>query len=64
MGFYGSLFFKSWYVVAQNVESSPERRPKFSMIVSAVSAEEACDKMRSYLTEEGFQFGQIAAFYG
>lgn len=63
MGFYGSVFFKSWLVVAQNVET-PERQPKVSMIVQAVTAEDACDKMRHYLTDEGFKFGPISAFFG
>lgn len=64
MGFYGSIFFKSWLVVAQNVEGNRERRSKVSMIVDAVTAEDACDKVRKYLTEEGFKFGPIAAFFG
>lgn len=64
MGFYGSLFFKSWLVVAQNVEGSREKRPKVSMIVVAVSAEEACEKVRRYLEDEGFKFGPVAAFFG
>lgn len=64
MGFYGSIFFRSWLVVAQNVEGQREPQPKLSMIVSAVSAEEACDKMRSYLTAEGFKFGPVSAFFG
>lgn len=64
LGFYGQLFFKSWLVVAQNVEGPRERQPKVSMIVVAFSAEEACDKVRSYLKEEGFQFGPVAAFFG
>ena len=51
-------------VVAQNVEGPPVKQPKVSMIVVAWSAEEACDKMRSYLTAEGFKFGPVAAFYG
>lgn len=64
MGFYGSVFFKSWLVVAQNVEYQREKQPKVSMIVQAFSAEDACDKMRCYLTAEGFKFGPIAAFFG
>ncbi len=65
MGFYGSVFFKSWLVVAQNIEGrEKEKQPKVSMIITAVSAEDACDKMRSYLTDEGFKFGPIAAFFG
>jgi hypothetical protein len=34
------------------------------MIVTAASAEEACDKVRRYLHEEGFEFGPVAAFFG
>ncbi|MDB5097181.1 MAG: hypothetical protein JWM80_1602 [Cyanobacteria bacterium RYN_339] len=64
MGFYGSVFFKSWLVVAQNVEGPREKQPKVSMIVSAVTAEDACDKVRSYLSAEGFKFGPVAAFFG
>lgn len=64
MGFYGSLFFKSWLVEAQGKEDIQEKQPKISMIVMAVTAEDACDKVRSYLTAEGFDFGPIAAFYG
>lgn len=64
MGFYGSVFFKSWLVEAQDVEGPKEKQPKISMIMTAVSAEEACDKMRNYLTDEGFRVGPIAAFFG
>ena len=64
MGFYGALFFKSWLVVAQNVEGPRLKQPKVSMIVVAFSAEEACEKVRTYLKEEGFQFGPVAAFFG
>lgn len=64
MGFYGSVFFKSWLVVAQNVEGVLGKQPKLSMIVSAVDAEEACDKVRAYLTAEGFSFGPVAAYFG
>lgn len=64
MGFYGSMFFRSWLVVAQNVEGQREPQPKVSMILVAWSAEEACDKMRSYLSAEGFKFGPVAAYYG
>ena len=64
MGFYGSVFFRSWLVVAQNVESPRGATPKVSMILTAATAEDACDKMRSYLTAEGFSFGPVAAFFG
>jgi hypothetical protein len=64
MGFYGSVFFRSWLVVAQNVESPRGAPPKVSMIVTAATAEDACDKVRSYLTAEGFSFGPVAAFFG
>ena len=64
MGFYGALFFRSWLVVAQNVEGNREKQSKFSMILTAASADEACELMRGYLTAEGFKFGPIAAFYG
>ena len=64
MGFYGSIFFRSWLVVAQNVEGLREKQPKFSLIVTAASAEDACEKMRSYLTAEGFKFGPVSAFFG
>ncbi len=67
MGFYGSGFFKSWLVGGRNVEGREgpkEKQPKVSMIITAVSAEDACEKMRSYLTDEGFKFGPIAAFFG
>ena len=63
MGFYGSMFFKSWLVVAQSVEE-PAPEPKISMIVMAATAEDACDKVRGYLTAEGFKFGPVAAFFG
>ena len=64
MGFYGSVFFKSWLVVAQNVEGVRGKQPKLSMIVSAVNAEEACEKVREYLKDEGFKYGPVAAFFG
>jgi hypothetical protein len=64
VGFYGSVFFRSWLVVAQNVEGPRGKTPKVSMILSAATAEDACDMMRNYLTAEGFQFGPIAAFFG
>ena len=64
MGFYGSVFFKSWLVVAQNVEGLPGQLPRLSIIVSAMNAEEACDKVREYLTIEGFKVGPVAAFFG
>jgi hypothetical protein len=64
VGFYGSVFFRSWLVVAQNVGGPRGQEPKVSMIVSAATAEDACDKMRNYLSAEGFTFGPIAAFYG
>jgi hypothetical protein len=64
MGFYGSVFFKSWLVEALDVEAFREKQPKISMIVKAVDAEDACDKMRTYLTDEGFQFGAIKALLG
>jgi hypothetical protein len=64
VGFYGSVFFRSWLVVAQNVGGPRGQEPKFSMIVSAATAEDACDKLRNYLSAEGFTFGPIAAFYG
>jgi hypothetical protein len=64
MGFYGSVFFKSWLVEAQDVEGHREKQPKISMIVKAVDEEDACDKMRAYLTDEGFKFGAIKALLG
>jgi hypothetical protein len=64
VGFYGSVFFRSWLVVAQNVETPRGWQPKVSMIVTAATAEDACDKMRNYLSAEGFKFGPIAAFFG
>lgn len=65
MGFYGSIFFRSWLVVAQNVEVNPkDKQPKVEMILTAATAEDACDMMRSYLTAEGFKFGPVAAFFG
>lgn len=64
MGFYGSVFFRSWLVVAQNVEGPRDKQPKVEMILTAATAEDACDKMRSYLTAEGFKFGPVAAFFG
>lgn len=65
MGFYGSLFFKSWLVVAQNVEGPREEKPsRVAMIMEACTAEDACDKMRRYLNAEGFKFGPVTAFFG
>lgn len=64
MGFYGTVFFRSWLVEAQDVEGPREKQPKVSMIVTAVTAEEACDKVRGYLTSEGYKVGPVAAFFG
>ena len=34
------------------------------MIVSAGTAEDACEKVRRYLAAEGFTFGPVAAYFG
>jgi hypothetical protein len=64
MGFYASIFFKSWLVVAQNVRGADTYSDKFSMILDAPTREDAVNKMREYLTQEQFSFGTIHAHLG
>lgn len=64
MGFYQSMFFRTWLVVAQNVASPRGTQGKVEMIVSAGTAEDACEKVRRYLAAEGFTFGPVAAYFG
>lgn len=64
MGFYGSLFFRTWLVVARATEPGRGRVGDHSLIVLAATEEEAIDKVRGYLTAEGFQVGPIEARFG
>jgi hypothetical protein len=67
VGLYQSLFFKSWSVVVKDVrEASQPHMPTHTLrrIVTANTAEAAIDKMKQYLTNEGFMFGVVTAELG
>ena len=64
MGFYGSVFFKTWLVVARAQEPGQSAPGDHNLIVLAATEEEAIDKVRSHLQDEGFQVGKIVARFG
>lgn len=64
VGFYGSLFFRTWLVEARALEPGRAQAADHRLIVLAATQEEAVDKARRYLTAEGFQVGQVQARFG
>lgn len=64
LGFYGSIFFRTWLVVARAQEPGKSASRDHSLIVLAATEEEAIDKVRRYLLAEGFLVGPIEARFG